>query len=78
MTVDFHLFIVPRYGCRIFHLEEKVSALANLCLQLRQDNNVLRQQVAGLESQNQALQLKLDKTADQIEALLARMPEDEL
>lgn len=60
------------------HLEEKVSALANLCLQLRQDNNVLRQQVAGLESQNQALQLKLDKTADQIEALLARMPEDEL
>ncbi|KAF0812447.1 hypothetical protein IGB42_03115 [Andreprevotia sp. IGB-42] len=58
-------------------LEDKVGLLARLCQQLRGENRALRQQLLGLQQENQQLKGKVAGATERVAAILARLPEDE-
>lgn len=57
-------------------LEEKVNQLARVCIDLRTENQSLRQQVLNERADNQRLQQKLEGAVLRTEAILAKLPEE--
>jgi cell division protein ZapB len=58
------------------HLEHKVDQILAVCASLRSENQALRAQVAGLETENVALAQKIDITRERLEALMSRLPDE--
>jgi cell division protein ZapB len=58
------------------HLEHKVEQILAVCASLRSENQALRAQVAGLETENVALAQKIDITRERLEALMSRLPDE--
>ena len=57
-------------------LERKVDQVLAICASLRHENQDLRAQVASLESQKAALTRKIETTAERLEGLMDRLPEE--
>lgn len=57
-------------------LEDKVSQLVDLCQRLRAENLQLRQEVAGVQSENRALTEKIGTAKERLEHLLEQIPEE--
>jgi len=57
-------------------LEHKVEQILAVCASLRSENQILRAQVAGLESERTALTKKIDLARERLEALMIRLPEE--
>ncbi len=57
-------------------LEDKVSQLVDLCQRLRAENLRLRQEVAGVQSNNRTLTEKIESAKDRLEHLLEQIPEE--
>lgn len=55
----------------------KIQQLADLCRQLRQENNQLKQTVQIHEQTNQVLEQRLHDARVAIETLIARLPAEE-
>lgn len=58
-------------------LEDKIDSVLALCERLREENRVLRTQLAALEGVNQALTNTIDASRTRLEALMERLPEDQ-
>ena len=58
-------------------LEAKVGQFVELCQRLREDNQLLRQQLASAVSQSKRLEEKISSATSRLETLLAQMPADE-
>jgi cell division protein ZapB len=58
------------------HLEHKVEQILAVCASLRSENQALRAQVTGLETENAALAKKIDLTRERLEALVTRLPDE--
>lgn len=58
-------------------LEDKIDSVLALCERLREENRVLRTQLAALEGVNQALTTTIDASRTRLEALMERLPEDQ-
>lgn len=56
-------------------LDEKISQLVQLTLELRKDNSRLRQDLASIEVENKRLSGKVDIAKTRLEALLNQIPE---
>lgn len=56
-------------------LEERVRSAADLCRQLRVENNELRQQLAQLHNDNKRLSDKISGARERLEGLLTQIPE---
>ena len=56
-------------------LDEKISQLVQLTLELRKDNSRLRQDLASIEVENKRLSGKVDIAKKRLEALLNQIPE---
>jgi cell division protein ZapB len=59
-------------------LEEKIGQFVALCRRLRTDNRQLRQQLASALSNNKQLNDKIGLAKNDLESLLAQIPEGEL
>jgi len=59
-------------------LEEKIGQFVALCRRLRTDNRQLRQQLASAISNNKQLNDKIGSAKNDLESLLAQIPEGEL
>ena len=57
-------------------LELKISQLVGFCQRLREENHVLRQQVAQEQNQNKHLDEKLHGAKQRLQSLLDQIPED--
>ncbi|WP_200915918.1 cell division protein ZapB [Jeongeupia sp. HS-3] len=57
-------------------LEDKLGQLVGLCQALRSENRQLRQQVLGLQQDNQQLQAKVEGARHRVAAILNALPED--
>ena len=57
-------------------LERKVDQMVAICASLRNENQDLRAQVASLEVEKAALAKKIEVTAERLEGLLERLPEE--
>lgn len=57
-------------------LEERVAKLIALCLQLREDNVQLRQEVTKLHQESQSLKLNMTQASVQLEKLLSALPQE--
>lgn len=57
-------------------LEEKVTQLAALCRQLRDENRQLRQALLQADQENAHLNQKLAGTKERVATILAKLPED--
>jgi len=55
--------------------EQKIEQVVAFCHALREENRKLRDRVAGLEGEKQALSDKIDTTCERLEALMGRLPE---
>jgi septal ring factor EnvC (AmiA/AmiB activator) len=58
-------------------LEEKISQFVALCRRLRTDNRQLRQQLAMVANDNKRLNEKIGAAKNDLENLLAQIPENE-
>ena len=56
-------------------LEAKIRQTLDLCLRLREENRVLRQQLADSESARRGLAEKVDGARTRLEGLLQRIPD---
>ena len=56
-------------------LEVKIRQAIELCRRLRDENRLLRQQLAEAESDKRLLSEKIDGARDRLEGLLQRIPE---
>ena len=56
-------------------LDEKISQLVQLTLELRKDNSRLRQDLASIAVENKRLSGKVDMAKTRLEALLNQIPE---
>lgn len=66
---------MPTMDAELDLLHGKILQLAELCRQLRLDNNQLRDRLAEREVENRDLKYKVEETRARIENLLARLPE---
>lgn len=57
-------------------LEHKVDQMVAICTSLRSENQDLRAHVASLEAEKSALAKKIEVTAERLEGLMARLPEE--
>lgn len=57
------------------NVEHKVEQVVAACQSLRDENRKLRERIAGLEVEKQALSTKIDTTCERLEALMSRLPE---
>lgn len=57
-------------------LEQKISQLVGFCQRLREENHVLRQQVAQEQNQNKHLNDKLLGAKQRLQSLLDQIPEN--
>jgi len=58
-------------------LESKVEQVLALVHQLQAENEVLRNQMATAETERLSLRQKMNVAAERLEALMAKLPEDE-
>lgn len=58
------------------HLERKVEQILAVCASLRTENQALRAQVTGLETEKTTLTTKIDRTRERLEALMTRLPDE--
>ena len=59
-------------------LEDRIKTLAALCQQLRGENVELRQTVLVLKNDNRRLTDKIEGATARVDALLARLPAEEV
>ena len=57
-------------------LERKIEQAVAFCQTLREENHALRDRVAALEQEKQALAGKMDEARTRLEALMDRLPEE--
>ena len=57
-------------------IERKVDQMVAICASLRNENQDLRAQVASLEVEKATLAKKIEVTAERLEGLLERLPEE--
>jgi cell division protein ZapB len=57
-------------------LEERIRQFAGFCVRLRDENQLLRSQLANLEGENRRLSDKVDAARKRLEALVKRIPEE--
>lgn len=57
-------------------LEDKLAQIIKLCRQLREENHLLRQEVATALNANHQLTDKIGGATQRLEALLQQIPED--
>ena len=57
-------------------LERKIDQLVAICASLRSENQDLRAHVACLEADKAALTRKIEVTAERLEGLMERLPEE--
>lgn len=55
-------------------LDAKVAQFVSLCERLREENVVLRQQLASVENDSKRLNEKIDTAKERLEHLLSRLP----
>ena len=55
-------------------LEQKIAQVLTLYAQLRSDNRVLRDRMAGLEQHNQLLMSRAEAARTRLEALIDKLP----
>ena len=55
-------------------LEQKIAQVLTLYAQLRSENHVLRDRMAGLEQRNEMLLSRADAARTRLEALLDKLP----
>ena len=55
-------------------LEQKIAQVLTLYAQLRSDNRVLRDRLAGLEQHNQLLMSRAEAARTRLEALMDKLP----
>lgn len=67
--------MVPAMDDELVELEQRVERLIASCQALRAENQELRGRVAGLESEKRRLADKVETAAQQLEALMERLPE---
>jgi cell division protein ZapB len=60
----------------ISSLEAKVEQVVAFCQELRAENIVLRDRIAGLEQEKQALTERMTAARERIETLMERLPEE--
>jgi len=58
-------------------LESKVEQVLALVHQLQAENEVLRNQMATAETERLSLRQKMNVAAERLEALMAKLPEEE-
>jgi cell division protein ZapB len=58
----------------ISSLEPKVERVVALCEELREQNRALRERIAGLEHEKQALTERMTVARERLESLMERMP----
>jgi cell division protein ZapB len=58
-------------------LERKLTQFVELCQQLREDNQQLRQQLASAVSDNKQLADKIGTATNRLENLLEQIPEED-
>ena len=56
-------------------LEQKIEQVLAMCAQLRSENHELRDRMAGLEQQKQALVSRAEAARTRLEALMEKLPE---
>ena len=56
-------------------LEQKIEQVLAMCTQLRSENHVLRDRMAGLEQQNLSLASRAEAARTRLEALMEKLPE---
>jgi len=56
-------------------VEHKIEQVVAFCHSLREENRKLRERIAGLEVDKQALSAKIDTTCERLEALMSRLPD---
>jgi cell division protein ZapB len=61
----------------LFELEEKINQLVTVVSQLRSENQLLRQQLAGKTDENKRLTEKIEAAMVRLDALLKQIPGDE-
>ena len=57
-------------------LERKIDQMVAVCASLRSENQDLRVRVASLEAEKAALAKKITVTAERLEGLMERLPEE--
>ena len=57
-------------------LEERIRQFAEFCVRLRDENQVLRTRVAGLEGDNRRLSDKVEAARMRLEDLVKHIPEE--
>ncbi|QDQ26936.1 hypothetical protein FNU76_11495 [Chitinimonas arctica] len=60
------------------YLEDRITALAQLCQQLRTENVALRETVVALKSDNRRLLDKVEGAKARVETLLGQFPAEAL
>ena len=58
----------------VLSLEEKLQQLIALCASLRNDNQMLRQQLLAADGANRKLSAQMSEAAQRLDALLSRLP----
>lgn len=57
-------------------LDRKIEQVVAFCQTLREENHALRDRVAALEQEKQALAGKMEEARTRLEALMDRLPEE--
>lgn len=55
-------------------LEHKIELVVAFCQQLRDQNQALRTQLAGVEAENRALTERMNAARTRLEAMMERLP----
>lgn len=55
-------------------LEAKIDQVAALCQQLRDENHALRERIAGLDQEKQALAARMTTARERLETVMERLP----
>ena len=66
--------IVSLMQADVLSLEEKLQQLIALCASLRNDNQMLRQQLLAADGANRKLSAQMSEAAQRLDALLSRLP----
>ena len=66
--------IVSLMQADVLSLEDKLQQLIALCASLRNDNQMLRQQLLAADGANRKLSAQMGEAAQRLDALLSRLP----
>jgi uncharacterized protein (TIGR02449 family) len=65
---------LPPMDTSLDMLEAKIDQVAALCQQLRGENHALRERIADLEQEKQALAARMTIARERLETVMERMP----